>query len=114
MTAGCRTRRFQPFRAAAVLVATLTASSVQAQPVSAMPHVRSDDALIVGLIVEAQALSETFRTLVVEIETTNGIVYVEGGTCRFRVRACLIYSIDVAGPNASCASSSTYAAIVTG
>ena len=113
MTAGCRTRRFQPFRAAAVLVTTLTACWAQAQPVPAMPHVRSDDALIAGLIAEAPTGSETFRRLVVEIETTNGIVYVEAGKCRFGVRACLIHSIDVAGPIASCALSSTHAAIAT-
>ena len=99
MTAGCRTGRFQPFRAAAVLVTTLTACWAQAQPVPAMTHVRSDDALIAGLIAEAPTRSETFRRLVVEIETTNGIVYVEAGKCRFGVRACLIHSIDVAGPS---------------
>ena len=62
---------------------------------------------------EAPTLSETFRRLVGEIETTNGIVYVEAGKCRFGVRACLIHSIDVAGPIASCALSSTHAAIAT-
>jgi hypothetical protein len=99
MTGGFKIRRFQPFRPAAVLVATLTTCWAQAQPVPAMPHVRSDDALIAGLLAEAPTLSETFRRLVVEIETTNGIVYVEAGKCRFGVRACLIHRIDVAGPS---------------
>ena len=99
MTAGCKIRRFQLFRAAAVLVASLTACWAQAQPVPAMPHVRSDDALIARLLAEAPALSETFRRLVSEIETTNGLVYVEAGKCQFGVRACLIYRIDVAGPS---------------
>src|SRR6478735_1078843 len=98
MTAGCRLRRFLLFRAAAVVVATLTACWAQAQPVPAMPHVRSGDALIAGLLAEAPTLSETFRRLVGEIEPINGIVYVEAGKCRFGVRACLIHSIDVAGP----------------
>jgi len=62
---------------------------------------------------EAPTLSETFRRLVGEIETTNGIVYVEAGKCRFGVRACLIHSIDVPGPVASCASSSTRTATAT-
>jgi hypothetical protein len=99
MTAGCRPHRFPLFCAAAVLVATLTACWAQAQPVPAMSHVRSDDALIAGLIAEAPTRSATFRRLVVEIETTNGIVYIEAGKCRFGVRACLIHSIDVAGPS---------------
>ncbi len=99
MTAGCRLRRFHLFRAAAVLVASLTTCWAQAQPVTAMPHVRSDDALIARLLAEAPTLSETFRRLVSEIETTNGLVYVEAGKCQFGVRACLIYRIDVAGPS---------------
>src|SRR3954454_15198713 len=99
MTAGCRTRRFQLFRAAAVLMTMLTACRAQAQPVPAMSHVRSDDALIAGLLAEAPTLSDTFRRLVVQIETTNGIVYVDAGRCKSGVRACLLHNIVVAGPN---------------
>jgi len=99
MTAGCRTRRLQLFRAAAVLTTTLTACWAQAQSVPAMPRLRSEDAVMARLIVDATTLSETFRRLVLDIETTNGIVYIETGQCKFGVRACLTHSMIVAGPN---------------
>lgn len=99
MTAGFRTCCFQLFRAAAISVTTLTACSAQAQPVATMPHVRSEDPAIAALIADAEVLSPTFRKLVLDIETTNGIVYVEAGQCGFGVQACLMHSVVVAGPH---------------
>jgi hypothetical protein len=62
-----------------------------------MPHVRSTNAVIAGAIVEAQSRSSTFRSLVRTIDATDGIVYVERGTCRHGVRACLSLSVVSGG-----------------
>ena len=62
-----------------------------------MAHVRSTNAVIAGAIVEAQSRSSTFRSLVRTIDATDGIVYVERGTCRHGVSACLSLSVVSAG-----------------
>jgi len=48
---------------------------------------------------EATARSKTFRGLVDQIGSTDGIVYVAEGECGLGVRACLINTITLAGPN---------------
>ena len=63
----------------------------------AMPHVRSSSAVIAAAIEEAQSRSSTFRSLVHAIDATDGIVYVEPGTCRHGVRACLTLSVVSSG-----------------
>jgi hypothetical protein len=57
------------------------------------------DPQIAALIAEATARSATFRRLVAVIDDSDGIVYVERGTCGHSVRACLSHSIVVAGPH---------------
>jgi hypothetical protein len=50
--------------------------------------VRSSNSSILALIARAKEQSATFRGLVDTISTTDGIVYVEAGRCRYS-RACL-------------------------
>ena len=58
-----------------------------------MPRVRSGSPFIRGVIDQAIDTSPTFRKLVTTIDATDGIVYVEQGTCRHGVRACLSLSV---------------------
>ena len=65
-----------------------------------VPRVRdTGDPQIAALIAEATARSATFRRLVAIIDDSDGIVYVEQGTCGHGVRACLSHSVVVAGPH---------------
>lgn len=64
-----------------------------------MPRIRSADATITALIAGAFKWSATFRRFVSLIDATNGIVYLEGGRCRYRMRACLMATVKMAGPN---------------
>src|SRR5258705_14012027 len=57
------------------------------------PRVRSSIPKIAALLTEASMRSSTFRGLIKSIERTDGIVYVEPGTCRHGVRACLSLSV---------------------
>ena len=43
--------------------------------------------------------SATFRELVETIDGTNGLVYIERGPCGHGVKACLVFSMTLAGPN---------------
>jgi hypothetical protein len=61
------------------------------------PRVRSSIPQLAALLTEASMRSSTFRGLVRSIERTDGIVYVEPGTCRHGVRACLSLSITASG-----------------
>jgi hypothetical protein len=73
-----------------VLVALATPSPAFAQtPVQGSPRVRGSSPAIVDAIEQAIQHSSTFTQLVTAITTTDGIVYVREGTCRFGLRACL-------------------------
>jgi hypothetical protein len=95
----------QPYRGR--LLAALIALSVAAAvrpAVAADPDVVSrvrdvGDASIASLLREAAAGSVTFGLLVERINATNGVVYVEQGPCPHGLRACLLLSVVVAGPN---------------
>lgn len=67
--------------------------------VSPSPRVRTDNPVIAALIEEATDRSMTFRRLVGAIQATNGVVYVEQGQCGHGRRACLPFSMAVAGPH---------------
>jgi hypothetical protein len=58
-----------------------------------MPRVRSGNPVVRGLIEEAIDASATFRKIVAAIGATDGIVYVEQGTCYRGLRACLTLSV---------------------
>jgi hypothetical protein len=65
-----------------------------------IPRVRdTGDPSIAALIQEATEHSRTFRRLVDTIDATNGLVYVEKGTCGHHVRACLALTVQGAGPH---------------
>jgi len=63
------------------------------------PRVRSASPRVVAAIIEAAAQSKTFRRLVDQIGTTDGIVYVAEGECGHEVHACLLFTITLAGPH---------------
>jgi hypothetical protein len=65
---------------------------------TAIPRVRSSNAAIAALIQQAGERSKTFRGLVEAINASDGIVYVEEGTCGHGVRACFV-TVTVAGAN---------------
>ena len=52
-------------------------------------RVRSSDPVIASLIATGVARSPRFRRIIEAIDATNGLVYVEPGKCRNRVRACV-------------------------
>src|SRR5436190_12360176 len=62
-------------------------------------RVRGVNARVVAVINEAAARSRSFRGLVAEIGTTDGIVYVAEGHCGHGVRACLLLTMTTMGEN---------------
>ena len=65
-----------------------------------MIRVRSTgDTAVTTLLHDAFERSATFRQLVETINGTDGLVYVEPGTCGPGFHACLLMSVTVAGPN---------------
>jgi hypothetical protein len=81
-----------------IAVTAATTRTTTADPAGAIgEQVRSTDAVIRALIAEAASLSRTFRRLVETIEGTDGIVYVESGTCGHGVRACMTMTVTPAG-----------------
>jgi hypothetical protein len=64
----------------------------------ALVRVRSENPSIAALIHDATGWSTTFRGLIETIAATDGLVYVEDGKCGHNVRACLVLSVQVAGP----------------
>lgn len=64
-----------------------------------MARLRSSNAAVAAVIRAATEQSATFRGLADAINGSDGIVYVEAGTCGHGVRACLALSVTKAGPN---------------
>ncbi len=60
-------------------------------------RVRSTDPAIAAALAAGQSRSATFRSLVDQIERTDGIVYVERGRCGHGVAACLSLSVHSGG-----------------
>lgn len=91
---------------AAVVAGMVLGGSVQsaaAEEASASLNarrVRSEDSRISGLMADAVEGSSTFRALVDAIAGTDGIVYVNPGSCRkSNVHACLLHQVTAAGAN---------------
>jgi hypothetical protein len=59
-------------------------------------HVRSSNAAISALIVQATDQSATFRRMVETINASDSVVYVENGTCGRGMRACFV-NVTIAG-----------------
>ena len=71
-------------------------ADVEAPP---LVRVRSENPSIAAIIREAAERSPIFRRLIERIEATDGLVYVQEGTCGHSVLACLTLSVQVAGPH---------------
>ena len=63
-----------------------------------VPRVRSEDPTLARLITQAREQSSTFRHELDLISRTNGVVFVSKGRCRYGAHACLIPTVDLAGP----------------
>jgi hypothetical protein len=65
-----------------------------------IPRVRANgDVPLALLLLEAPKRSAIFRHLVDTIDTSDGIVYIERGTCLHGVKACLAMTVVVSGSN---------------
>jgi hypothetical protein len=62
-------------------------------------RVRGVSARVVAVINDATAQSKAFHELIDRIGATDGIVYVAEGECGHGVRACLLLTMTVMGPN---------------
>jgi hypothetical protein len=65
--------------------------------VPAAPRVRGGSPVLAEAIDLLSERSPTFQKLVTTINGTDGIVYVNQGTCRYRVPACLLLAVTRAG-----------------
>jgi hypothetical protein len=84
--------------ALAVAAAAETAGAQEAP--MAGSRVRTTNAVISTAIASGIERSPTFRQRLAEIEATDGLVYVDAGTCgNNSVAACLVPSLVVAGPS---------------
>jgi hypothetical protein len=81
--------------------ATESGADIAGQPPPMAPdaRVRGVTQRMVTVINEAAAGSTTFRGLVATIGSTDGIVYVAEGACGHGVRACLLITMTLMGPN---------------
>ena len=89
-------------RATLLALALVTvAQPAMAQEVPmAGPRVRTTNAVISAAFALGIERSPTFRERLAEIEVTDGLVYVEEGTCgNNSVAACLVPRLVVAGPS---------------
>jgi hypothetical protein len=83
---------------------TLTAQTAAEGPATLaaprLPRVRANGIpSLAALLADGAAASAKFRRLVATIDASDGIVYIEPGTCRHGVRACLMLTVQVAGPH---------------
>ena len=91
----------------ACISSTVAATILCTAPLSAanttvpgIPRVRAnEDPAIAALLLEAPKRSATFRRLVEAIDASDGIVYIERGTCLHGVKACLAMTVVVSGSN---------------
>ena len=73
-----------------------TAALVIAAGVTASAEVRSANRRITALITRANGHSQTFRQMTETINASDGIVYVEVGTCGSGLSACFTH-VTIAG-----------------
>jgi hypothetical protein len=77
------------------------ASAVLADQSGEVPHdrrVRSDNVAIMTLLESGARDSPTFRQLVLAIEGTDGVVYVQPGSCPgSHIKGCLLHTMTAAG-----------------
>src|ERR1700722_3969012 len=96
-------RRVQTRAVQAACLMSMGCAAMQARPAEAdtpqIAHIRASNPAIARLIREATEQSATFRRIVVALEATDGIVYVEDGQCGHGVRACLKIWMQAGGPH---------------
>jgi hypothetical protein len=76
--------------ASAIVNPAVSDAQTRAGSAHSLEHVRSSDDILASTMRTAAAQSATFRALVSRVDASDGIVYVEPGTCRRGPRACLI------------------------
>jgi hypothetical protein len=87
-------------RAAFLTIACVgVAEAVAAQDTATIPRVRTTNAAVVAALDLGARHSPTFRGLITKIDATDGIVYIDEGTCGHTVRACLLHLVTIAGPH---------------
>jgi hypothetical protein len=84
--------------AAFIVCAVLLGGRIAAQT-PPLNHVRSSNQSLADLINRAERGSSTFNGLLSIIQMSDGIVYVEPGTCGHGVRACLKVWMQASGSN---------------
>jgi len=84
-----------------LMIALLTVATVIGPDASSrFARVRANGASSIAMLLQEGAQrSATFRGLLLRIDGTDGLVYVEYGRCGHSVRACLALTVRVAGPS---------------
>ena len=62
-------------------------------------RVRSDSSFITAAIARGSERSLVFRQLLEKIDASDGLVYVDEGICGHGVFACLLHTMQIAGPH---------------
>jgi hypothetical protein len=91
------TRRYQLLSLILTGLAGIGRSAFATPSQTTSDHVRAGNALIATLIQHAGERSNTFRRLLDTINASDGIVYIEPGTCGHGIRACFV-KVTMAGP----------------
>jgi hypothetical protein len=73
--------------------------AVEGYQTARLNRVRSHSPLLAAAIEEGVQRSPSFRRLVQTIDSTDGLVYVDEGSCRLKVRACLVLTVTISGPH---------------
>jgi hypothetical protein len=63
-----------------------------------LQRVRPTSSLVAVAVSDGNQRSATFRRLVATVDASDGLVYIDEGSCPFGARACLTLSLVVAGP----------------
>lgn len=67
-------------------------------PTAVLARVRADHPRVAAAIQSGLRHSPTFRALVQAVNATDGLVWVDAGSCGGSVRACLALTVRIAGP----------------
>jgi hypothetical protein len=70
-----------------------------AQDNISLTRLKTSSATVADALSAGARHSATFRHLLAKIEETDGIVYIEEGTCLHSVRACLLHVVAISGAN---------------
>jgi hypothetical protein len=79
------------------LASAITAAAAE-EVVQRAPRVRSEHPTILRLIAQATERSATFRREIEAIHATDGLIFVHEGRCGGGMFACLMHTVERAGP----------------